>query len=331
MNWLKDSIMMTKGVGKDSEGKTHHLTEKTQGTYQYTMGPYSEPVMHIKPGDTVVVETRDAFEGKIQKETDKPSEKLEMPFLNPQNGPIMIEGAEKGDALAVYIDKMVPRGNNPLGTCCMIEEFGALTGTTYTATLNNPLPEKVRKIDLDEKNVYWSDRITLPYKPHIGTLSCSPEIDSINSLTPDNHGGNMDAADVCPGNTIILPVNVDGGLLYIGDGHAAQGDAEVCGVATEIPTLGTLRVELIKGLYLRNPRVESNEFIMTIGSARPMEDAARIAFYELIMWLQDDYGIEKLIAYQLCSQVARVRLANMVDTLYSVVAKFPKKYLPKLN
>ena len=187
MNWLKNSIMMTHGVGKNSDGKTHHLTEKVQGTYQYTMGPYSEPVMHIKPGDTVVVETRDAFEGKIQKETDKPSEKLEMPFLNPQNGPIMIEGAEKGDAIAVYIDKMVPRGSNPLGTCCMIEEFGALTGTSYTATLNDPLPEKVRKIDLDEKNVYWSDRITLPYKPHIGTLSCSPEIDSINSLTPDNH------------------------------------------------------------------------------------------------------------------------------------------------
>ena len=183
MNWLKNSIMMTHGVGKNEKGKTHYLTEKVQGTYQYTMGPYSEPVMHIKPGDTVVVETRDAFEGKIQKETDKPSEKLEMPFLNPQNGPIMIEGAEKGDAIAVYIDKMVPRGSNPLGTCCMIEEFGALTGTAYTATLNDPLPEKVRKIDLDEKNVYWSDRITLPYKPHIGTLSCSPEIDSINSLT----------------------------------------------------------------------------------------------------------------------------------------------------
>ncbi len=67
---------------------------------------------------------------------------------------------------------------------------------------------------------------------------------------------------------------------------------------------------------------------MAIGSARPMEDAARIAFYELIMWLEADYGIDRLVAYQLCSQVARVRLANMVDILYSVVAKFPKKYLP---
>ena len=245
MDWLKDSIMMTKGVGKNSDGETHHLTEKVQGTYQYTMGPYSDPVMSIKPGDTVVVETRDAFEGKIQKETDKPSEKLEMPFLNPQNGPIMIEGAEKGDAIAVYIDKMVPRGDNPLGTCCMIEEFGALTGTSYTATLNDPLPEKVRKINLDEKQVYWSDRITLPYKPHIGTLSCSPEIDSINSLTPDNHGGNMDLPDMGPGSITYLPVRSPGGRLFIGDAHACQGDGEVCGVAVEYPTTTTINDNVI--------------------------------------------------------------------------------------
>ena len=67
---------------------------------------------------------------------------------------------------------------------------------------------------------------------------------------------------------------------------------------------------------------------MAIGSARPMEDAARIAFYELVMWLEAQCGLERLMAYQLCSQVARIRLANMVDILYSVVAKFPKRYLP---
>ena len=71
----------------------------------------------------------------------------------------------------------------------MIPEFGALTGTNLTATLNEPLPEIVRKIDVDEQIVHWSDKIKLPYKPHIGTLSTSPEIDSINSLTPDSHGG----------------------------------------------------------------------------------------------------------------------------------------------
>ena len=271
MSWLKNSIMMTKGVGRDSKGKTHNLTEEVQGKYQYTMGPYSDPVMHIKPGDTVVVETRDAFEGKIQKETDKPSEKLVMPFLNPQNGPIMIEGAEKGDAIAVYIDKMVPRGSNPLGTCCMIEEFGALTGTSYTATLNDPLPEKVRKINLDEKNVYWSDRITLPYKPHIGTLSCSPEIDSINSLTPDNHGGNMDLPDMGPGSITYLPVRSPGARLFIGDAHACQGDGEVCGVAVEYPTTTTIRVDLIKNYTIDWPRLETEDMLMAIGSTRPLE------------------------------------------------------------
>jgi amidase len=186
--------MATRGVGGDRRPETHELTEEKQGRFHSTMGPYSDPVLHIKPGDRVVVQTRDAFEGKITKETDKPSLLLEVPFLNPQNGPIMVEGAQKGDALAVYIESMTPRGENPRGTCCMIPEFGALTGTYYTATLNDPLPEVVRKIDLDEEWVYWSPRVKLPYRPHIGTLSCSPEIDSINSLTPDNHGGNMDPA-----------------------------------------------------------------------------------------------------------------------------------------
>jgi amidase len=198
--WVAKSIMASHGVGRRQAPKTHELTEKKQGRYHYTMGPYSEPVLHIGPGDRVVVETRDAFEGKIRKESDKPTKLLEMPFLNPQNGPIMVEGAEKGDALAVHIESMVPRGPNPRGTCCMIPEFGALTGTYYTATLNDPLPEVVRKVNLDEEWVYWSDRVTLPYRPHIGTLSCSPQIDSINSLTPDNHGGNMDLPDMGPGS-----------------------------------------------------------------------------------------------------------------------------------
>ena len=85
------------------------------------------------------------------------------------------------------------------GTATKIKGIGGLTGTYYTATLNEPLPEKVRKAEVDEENVYWSDRITLPYEPYIGTLSCSPQIDSINSLTPDDHGGNMDLPDLGPG------------------------------------------------------------------------------------------------------------------------------------
>ena len=327
MEWLSTSIMNSRGVGRTHDSQTHHLTESLQGTYHYTIGPYSEPVLTIHPGDRVIVETRDAFEGVIQTEQDLPSEKLTLPFVNPQNGPIMVVGAEKGDTLAVYIESMTPRGSNPRGTCCMIPEFGALTGTAYTAILNDPLPEKVRKVNLDEQYVYWSERVTLPYNPHIGTLSCSPEIDSINSLTPDSHGGNMDLPDMGPGSITYLPVRSPGARLFIGDAHACQGDGEICGVAVEYASTTTLTVDLIKGWTLQWPRLETEEVLMAIGSARPLEDATRIAYRELIRWMVEDYGWDKIEAYFFLTQAGRVRLGNMVDPKYTLGASVLKSYL----
>ncbi len=317
--------MYRHGVAGGRVGTTHHLTEERQGTFHYTMGPYSQPVMTIRPGDRVVVDTRDAFEGKIQTEADLPSAKLTMPFVNPQNGPILVEGAEKGDALAVYIESMVSRTGQ--GACAMIPEFGALTGTSLTATLNPPLPEIVRVVKVDSENVYWSPRVTLPYKPHIGTLSTSPEIDSISSLVPDNHGGNMDLPDMGPGSITYLPVRTQGARLFIGDAHACQGDGEVCGTAVEYSSTTTIHVELIKGWTLDWPRLENDEVIMAIGSARPLEDATRIAYRELIYWMERDYGFDRWDAYMMLSQCGRVRLGNFVDPKYTVGAGIRKTYL----
>ncbi|ALP67487.1 MULTISPECIES: acetamidase/formamidase family protein [Paraburkholderia] len=327
MKWLEESIMMKRGVGADREPVEHHLTEELQKTFHYTIGPYSQPVLHVKPGDRVVVDTRDAFEGKIKSETDKPSQVLTVPFLNPQNGPIMIEGAEKGDVVAVYIEKMSPRGDDPHGFCCMIPNFGGLTGTDYTALLNEPLPEVVRKIKIDEENVYWSKRNTLPYKPHIGTLSLSPELDSINSLTPDSHGGNMDVPDMGPGSITYLPVRSPGGRLFIGDAHACQGDGEVCGTAVEYQSTTTVRVDLIKKWKIDWPRLENEDALMSIGSARPLEDATRIAYRELVLWMAAEYGFDKWDAYMMLSQVGKVRLGNFVDPKYTVGAMVAKHYL----
>lgn len=327
IEWIKDSIMMQRGVGAKRAPVTHHLTEEIQQQFHYTIGPYSEPVMTIQPGDRVIVDTRDAFEGAITSESDKPSEILRLPFLNPQNGPIMVEGAEKGDVLAVYIEKMVPRGDDPHGICCLIPQFGALTGTDYTATLNDSLPEMVRRIKIDTEHVYWSKRNTLPYRPHIGTLSVSPEIDSINALTPDNHGGNMDIPDIGPGSITYLPVRTPGARLFIGDAHACQGDGEVCGTAVEYASTTTIRVDLIKNWKIDWPRMENAHAIMGIGSARPLEDAARIAYRELIRWMVDDFGYDQWDAYMMLSQCGKVRLGNFVDPKYSVGAMITKDYL----
>jgi acetamidase/formamidase len=327
MDWLTESIMHRRGAAGGRVGDTHTLDETKQGRYLYTIGPYSQTVLRVRPGDRIVVETRDAFDGAIRTEADMPSAKLRMPFVNPQNGPVWVEGAEKGDALAVHIESIRPRGPNPRGTCCMIPGFGALTGTSMTAMLNEPLPEKVRKVDLDEEGVYWSKRVRLPYRPHIGTLSCSPELDSINSLTPGSHGGNMDIPDIAPGSITYLPVMSEGARLFIGDAHACQGDGEVCGTAIEFASTTTIRVDVIKGWGIAWPRLETEELLMCIGSARPLEDAARIAYCELVLWLEAAYGFDRWDAYMLLSQCGVVRLGNFVDPKYSVGAAIRRSHV----
>jgi acetamidase/formamidase len=319
--------LRVRGLALGRAADTHLLTEALQGRYHYTIGPYSDPVLHVRPGDRVVVETRDAFEGAVKTEQDLPSRVLRMPFVNPQNGPIMVEGADKGDVLAVYIESMAPRGPNPRGTCAMIPQFGALSGTSLTAMLHDSLPEIVRKIDVDEDGVYWSKRVTLPYRPHIGTLSCSPEIDSINTLTPDAHGGNMDLPDMGPGSITYLPVRTAGARLFIGDAHACQGDGEVCGTAVEYPSTTTIQVDVIKGWNLEWPRLENETRIMCIGSARPLEDAARIAYKDLVLWMEAEFGYDRWDAYMMLSQCGIVRLGNFVDPKYTVGAGIEKKYL----
>jgi amidase len=210
----------------------------------------------------------------------------------------------------------------------VMPEFGGLVGTGQTAMLNPPLPERVKKLEITlEKGTKWNDKITLPYEPFIGTIGTSPEIEAISSLVPDYYGGNMDLPDVGVGAVVYLPVNTKGALLYLGDCHAAQGDGELCGVAIEHPTVTTVQIDLIKKWTIAWPRLETKDFIMTIGSARPMEDAARIAYRELCRWMAAEYGFDEIDAYMLLTQAGRVRLGNMVDPKYTLGASIKKSFL----
>jgi acetamidase/formamidase len=328
-NWLGETYMARKGVARGAPGRKHELTESKQRSYHYVYGPYAEPVLHIAPGDIVVVETKDAFENKITSESDSPTEILKMPFLNPQNGPIVVEGAEKGDVLCTYIHSIRPRGPQPVGTTALIPEFGGLVGTINTAMLNAPLPERVKKMEVTEQGIKFSPSITLPYEPFIGTLGVSPEIEAISSLQPDYYGGNMDVPDVAPGAVVYFPVHHTGAYLYLGDCHATQGDGELCGVAVEMSATVTIQVDLIKNWTISWPRLETETSIMCLGSARPMEDAARIAYRDLVHWMMADYGFDMTEAYFLLTQAGRVRLGNMVDPKYTLGASILKQYLQR--
>ena len=205
----------------------------------YVLGPYRSPVATVAPGETFTVATLDAFGGQVTSPDTLPSRVLAMPYVNPVTGPIYVEGAQRGDTLAVTIHDLQP--TRDFGVSATIPEFGGLCGTFLTRTLNEPLPERVWVHPIGPEGIIFDPQLAIPpipLEPFYGTIGTSPELEAISTLAPGFHGGNMDAPEMCPGNTAYFPVNVPGALLHLGDGHAAQGDGEVSGVAVEIPTQG---------------------------------------------------------------------------------------------
>jgi acetamidase/formamidase len=296
--------------------------------YSYVFNPYREAIARVNPGDRVTIHTNDAFESRIQSESDVASTALATAkFLNPQTGPLYVEGAEPGDTLAVRIESIEPTRDFAVST--LVPYFGGLTSTAMTRSLQEPLPEKTWVWKLDGERLTNDDLgVTLDWQPFMGTLAVAPDLEAISALAPGPFGGNMDVPDVCPGNTVYLPVWNEGALFYTGDCHARQGQGELCGVALEVTSKVTVVFDVIKDKAIEWPRIESPDKIMVVGSARPMEDAARIANTELILWLEEEHGFDRLDAYQLLTQAGGLYVGNMVDTTYSLVASIDKKYLP---
>ena len=165
-----------------------------------------------------------------------------------------------------------------------------------------------------------------------GTVGVAPAGGEVRSaLVPDAFGGNMDTPEMRAGTTCYLGVNVPGALLSLGDGHARQGEGETCGVAVECAMNTVLIVDLIKGRLGPTPwpRLENDGYIMSAGSARPLEDAFRIAQHDMVTWVAALCGLDPLDAYQFVTQAVESPLANVCDTNYTSIAKMPKRYLPK--
>jgi acetamidase/formamidase len=303
------------------------MVEVRPTSYSYVFSPYRDPVARVRPGDRVAIYTNDAFEGRITQPDAIPSKALQgAKFLNPQTGPIYVEGAEPGDTLVVQIESIEP--TRDFAVSCLIPFFGGLTSTVTTRTLQEPLPEKVWIWKLHDGKLSNTELgVELDWDPFMGTFAVAPDLEAISALAPGPFGGNMDVPDVRPGNKVYFPVWNKGALFYTGDCHARQGQGELCGVALEITARVTVVFDVIKGKPIQWPRIESPDEIMVVGSARPMEDAARIANTELVLWLESDYGMDRWNAYQLLTQAGGLYVGNMVDTTYSLVAGIKKRYL----
>ena len=300
----------------------------------YTFGG-ADAVAQIKAGQMLSTATRDCFAGRVRTTADLPSQVCDPRYLNPQTGPFFIEGAEPGDTLAVHFVSIEP--SESWGVSSTFPFFGALTSSRDTATLQPPLPERTWVYDLDteERLVYFQAldgdlRLPLPMDPMHGTVGVAPALGEVrSSLAPGAWGGNMDTPEMRAGATCYLGVNVPGAMFSIGDGHARQGEGEACGVAVECAMNTVLIVDVIRGTYTPWPRLETDEFLITTGSTKPLEDAFRIALTEMVRWVAALIDLSIMDAYQLVSQAALTPIANVCDTVYTVTCKIPKKLLPK--
>lgn len=298
---------------------------------KYTFAASYQPVARLKPGDILETNTVDCFGNAIR----KPGDTLSMaPGDNPLTGPFFIEGAEPGDTLAVKILDLKVDGNQGIGA--LAPGFGALNSTNYTPMLNPPIKEKIWFYPIDHASNTATFQaldskysVKIPLHPFFGCIGVAPSGgEARSSVVPEAFGGNLDSPEVSAGNTVYFPVNVSGAMLFLGDGHAAMGDGEIAGTAIEVPLRSRIQVSVIKGQKIAWPRFENDEYIMAVGAYRPLDDALRIAFTELVAWIHNDYGLSDMDAYELLSEVAEIHLNEMVDPNYVVVAKVKKKFLP---
>ncbi|HXA17526.1 MAG TPA: acetamidase/formamidase family protein [Thermoanaerobaculia bacterium] len=300
---------------------------------KYTFGG-SAPSHHIKPGTRIVTWTEDCYDGAVTKPSQLPTKVIPPGHDNPQTGPFFIDGAEPGDTIAIHINKLAPARDH--GISSFFPGFGALNGTDRTAILGADLPEKVWFYDVDPakgvartKSLDGTSSWEVPLAPFLGCLGVAPAGGEVRStIVPDAFGGNMDCPEVRAGNTVYLGVNMPGALLSFGDGHYVMGDGEIIGTAVEGAMNVDVTVDLIKGRATLWPRIENADMMMTVGAGRPLEDAARIAFKEMVHWVEETSGLSEMDAYEFVSQNAKAPIVQMVDPQYTVIVKIEKKRLP---
>ena len=282
----------------------------------YEFSRHLEPRVTIQPGESVVVESEDALSGQLKTSDDR-RDKSTVPKSNPVAGPILVEGAEPGDALAVTIQEIRSRDGQ------------AATYTGHPGRLAEWLgseePSGARICPIRDGQVYWNEQTPIPFAPMLGCLGTAPEWGVASTQPAGAHGGNMDLVEVCPGAVVSLPVFCPGGYLYLGDAHAAMGHGELSGTGLEMAAETTITVDLVKRKPLAGPRIESDEEIMAVATGCPMERSVAAAYAQLILWMEEDYSWDRWHAYDLLTHVGRISVGYY--GIGTVAAKVQKHYL----
>jgi acetamidase/formamidase len=293
--------------------------------YHVTIGNH-EPALRIADGDTVITSTVDAHGYNAGGEQVAP-------HGNPQTGPFYVEGTEEGDTLVVYLEHLWPNRDTGWSSCMVAP--------------NTVDPEFVQSLTRGPMGQWQIDRaagtarlrspetglgaLSLPIAPMLGCFGVAPEDgQAISTATSGAHGGNMDYRGFVAGVTVYLPVFMPGALFHLGDGHAVQGDGEIVGTGIEVSCEVQFTVRVLKGKRIQWPRGENEDYIFTVGNARPLDQAVQHATTEMIRLLGEDYGLDRRSASILLGMCVEYDLGNVFDPAYTMVCKVPRRVLQGL-
>jgi acetamidase/formamidase len=319
--WLIAALVaLPAGLG--AQGTTHQFVpERFYNTFSFA----HPAALRIRPGDRVVTKTIDAggtdWNGKSVAQGP-----------NPQTGPFFVEGAEPGDMLVVSFDRIAVNRDDAFSSS-LLAPYAADPMAIATRVDREPrrvtwrIDRKRAVARLDEAGI--TPAMELPLNPMLGCVGVAPaRKEAIATSTPGSFGGNMDYAGVVSGVRVMLPVYEPGALLFIGDGHARQGEGEVVGTGLETSMDVEFSVQLVKKKAIGWPRLESDTHIMVAGSARPLLQALQHATSEMQRWLMADYGFSERGAQAFMGQALEYDIANVVDPNFTVVARVRKVLLP---
>lgn len=288
----------------------HHVAKDQLCTSFSALNP---PALRVQPGESFVMETNDRFE--IYNGPESSPEAMEI--LKTMAGPVYIEGAKPGDTLKIEILDV----ETPL-------DYGWIGATPGSGPLGDRIPEfRKTRVKITPDGVIFNDRIKLPARPMIGRIGLAPKDGPLPSRAKGDFGGGMGNTQIGKGATVYLPVFHDGGLLAIGDCHAAMGDGEATASAVECAVDATLRVTIENRFTVTRPVVETADEVMTTGEGESMERATDIAIHAMADLLMDQLGIDDTDAAMLIASAADVRSGIVGHAPCTMRVAIPKSTL----
>ncbi|MCL2617069.1 MAG: acetamidase/formamidase family protein [Defluviitaleaceae bacterium] len=294
------------------------MTPVRVDTLNYEFNKATAPAVTVKSGTFLTFVTSDCFSGQVTRENYKTvfgGAGFDWDNMNPTAGPVAVEGAKPGDVLRVEILDIT-----------LTRDFGAMSSGKGIGANKEFFDELIaRTVDFKNNMAVFSPDIKVPLNPMIGVIGTAPAGEPKKNGWPGEHGGNMDCKMIKEGAIVYLPVQVEGGLLSMGDVHAVQGDGEVGGSGAECPAEILVKVELLKDCKWPTPFVENDTHFMPIASRDDLDEAVDVACKNAVDFLMGEYGMDRYDAITLLSLAADARICQIVDPLMTARVDIPKK------